>query len=1438
MSGIQYDPSRRDQQENLPQSLRRIAVGLTGLQKRLISDLRNFLGRYKSPLFDSLAAILATPFPVAGARSQSSCPSITGEVTTTLKVEANQKCTIQSSGSIAVDTAETNNTAVNLSVGSTLVDCGTITAESVRDSPAPPRPASERCVAVFAIAARSFNSSKNFLTWSSVRLGLHWLSSRLFACSAVRVASLDNRLPRLGHPRPDAPTGRLRARRFRLLYAFALLLGALSPFATATVAAQATPGAPTGLTVTACTLCLDLSWTAPSGTVTGYDIHVTRAAANKVLNSAAVQNSQTGSIDLGWMSIGSVERSATDTSTSQRFFASPIGVTRVRVRAKNSNGAGAWVFGSGTGLRQGPATNLRVTAGNGQITLTWTAPDGDFNHYELDYTSAPKMGNGAVADTASNGRNVATAWRGVADVPAHATSYTITGLTNGRTYRVRLLPVHGLYTPYSDGYAFGTGTPQPPTVSLSVSPNSVTEGSPVTVTATLSRAQSSDTVIPLTLTKGSAETTDYGSLASITIAENALSNTGQITTAQDTDLDDETFTVALGTLPSGFAKGSPASVGVTILDDDRSVSLSVSPSSNSVTEGSPVTVTATLSKPRSSATVIPLTLTKGSAEDGDYGTLASITIAANALSGTGQITTAQDTGSNDETFTVALGALPSGIVGGTPASIGVTILDDDAPPRVVLSVSPNPVTEGSPVTVTATLSRAQSSATVIPLTLTKGSAEVGDYGTLASITIAANAMSSTGEVTTAQDTDADDETFTVALGTLPGGFEKWTPTASIEVTILDGDKAPMAPIDLVVTPGDEQLALNWKQPTDERAGVAPVSGYDVEYSPASASAAAQDSNASGEDGSSAWTNAGYVGTEHEHMITGLVNNTLYRVRVRADNGKGKSGWVHGEGMPSATSDSEDAAALEQSPPGDSEDAAGDSEDAVGDSEDAAGDSEDAVVLKQSLEALTDSMIMGSAVSAVSARVASSDQPSQPLAGDADGGSALLRTLSSLFGLPQPGVPSDGLEDAGHDRLQAHRAHRDEVISPAGRGPGAARYASGQLRLNSFSFSLNEPSDAGASGSGGALVLWGSGDHRSFSGSDRDSFDDELSYSGSWTSLYLGMDQGFGEGGLAGLALSSGRGKVNYRYGADDSQGDRYEARLKAVYPYFSATVADGTRLWATVGFGRGDISNYRGTEEAPDTGDLRLGLAAAGVRHELSDWPMARLSAVGDAAHARLKVVSSTRSLAGLQGKVNRLRAGLEVSGKQAAAPYLRLSARYQRGETSRKKGLEAEGGVRWSAERYRAEFHARTLRLRGDSISVRESGAGASVYFSPQSDGTGASLRLSHDWGRPGGSGTLWQDNPLSLSDSQSGSDQDSARSLNAELGYGLYSERLLGLVTPKLGWREDSAGERRLGIGAAYRANSWLGHQLGVEFGIHRRSMHRGVADYGGDLNALMNW
>ncbi len=110
--------------------------------------------------------------------------------------------------------------------------------------------------------------------------------------------------------------------------------------------------------------------------------------------------------------------------------------------------------------------------------------------------------------------------------------------------------------------------------------------------------------------------------------------------------------------------------------------------------------------------------------------------------------------------------------------------DDDEASRVTLSVSPNPVVEGEEITVTVGLSRLVASDIDIPLILTPGDAEAGDYGALASIVIAANDPNGMGVIATMADEDLDDETFTVALGTLPSGLEAGA-QASVQVTITD-----------------------------------------------------------------------------------------------------------------------------------------------------------------------------------------------------------------------------------------------------------------------------------------------------------------------------------------------------------------------------------------------------------------------------------------------------------------------------------------------------------------------------------------------------------------------------------------------------------------------------------------------------------------------------
>ena len=109
----------------------------------------------------------------------------------------------------------------------------------------------------------------------------------------------------------------------------------------------------------------------------------------------------------------------------------------------------------------------------------------------------------------------------------------------------------------------------PLTVSLSVAPNPTDEGEDVTVTARLSKASKTTQTIPLTLTDGTAEGDEdyYMEALPIWIAAGQLTGSRRVTIHRDGDLDDDTFTVGLGTLEGGAAAGTPSSVLVRIVDD-------------------------------------------------------------------------------------------------------------------------------------------------------------------------------------------------------------------------------------------------------------------------------------------------------------------------------------------------------------------------------------------------------------------------------------------------------------------------------------------------------------------------------------------------------------------------------------------------------------------------------------------------------------------------------------------------------------------------------------------------------------------------------------------------------------------------------------------------------------------------------------------------------
>ena len=671
-----------------------------------------------------------------------------------------------------------------------------------------------------------------------------------------------------------------------------------------TIPANDTPAAaPTNLVATPGDTRLDLTWTAPAGALTGYDVHYTSASAtgsSPVANDAAVQ---TGAASAGWVAVSRGTENSPPTASQRISSLTNATVYRVRVRGKEGGVVGAWAFGTGTpapvtgpgvprnvkivpgnnrvtmtweapaswgtypadAYATGPThnnagtftnspsatsatfycagsgnqayacngatetyrirarsqkagsnpavylysdwvtvtvtvgapgtpTGLTATPGNQKLDLAWTAPSGNSSAvtgYDVHYTSSTTVAN----DATNLGTNAAAVWVDASHTGTTA-SQTIPSLANdGTKYRWRVRATNGRGT---GPWAFGTGqTPIP--VSLSVAPATVVEGQSVTVTATRTVAGPAATIPVTVATDGSntAEPGDVGALAGIAFAEDATTATATLTTNEDADTEDETFTVALGGLPNTHVPGSTTSVQVTITDDDMpSVSLSVEP--RRPTEGESVTVTATLTSPISAAVSIPLTIADVTAEASDHGTLASIAIPAGATTGTGTITTNQDAGHEDETFTVSLGSgLPQAVLPGSPASVTVTIADDEGNVRVSFARSTLELCEGGPKKYLPELVLSRpfdGNYAAIWLTSTRGTAERHDHDFLSaviSLQKTTHAWYATPKAIQAKrDADSDFEEFTVEIdrSKLPDGFvaDPDRPT-KVTVTIVDDD---------------------------------------------------------------------------------------------------------------------------------------------------------------------------------------------------------------------------------------------------------------------------------------------------------------------------------------------------------------------------------------------------------------------------------------------------------------------------------------------------------------------------------------------------------------------------------------------------------------------------------------------------------------------------
>ncbi|WP_287721387.1 Calx-beta domain-containing protein, partial [Microcystis sp. M005S1] len=503
-----------------------------------------------------------------------------------------------------------------------------------------------------------------------------------------------------------------------------------------------------------------------------------------------------------------------------------------------SNETVALTLATGTGYTVGTPNAATGTINNDDVTLpsitlavspSSVTEDGTSNliyiFMRTGDTTNPLTVNYTIGGTATNGTDYTSIPTSVT-FAANSSTATVTvdptadtTVESDETVALTLATGTG-YTVGTTTAVIGTIANYDTSVTLAVSPTSVTEDGTANLVYTFTRSGVTTNALTVNYTVGGTATngTDYTSIpTSVTFAANSATATVTVDPTADTTVEsDETVALTLAT-GTGYTVGTPDAVTGTILNDDLpSITLAVSPSSVTEDGTTNLIYTFTRSGVTSNALTVNYTLGGTATLNTDYtrtGTTNTVTFAAGSSTATVIVDpTADTTVENNETVALTL-ATGTGYTVGTTTAVTGTITNDDLP-SITLAVSPTSVTEDGTTNLVYTFTRSGVTTNALTVNYTLGGTATlnTDYtrtGTTNTVTFAAGSSTATVTVDPTADTTVEsNETvaLTLAAGT---GYTVGTTTA-VTGTITNDDTSVPSQLsinDITVVEGQNNNAI-------------------------------------------------------------------------------------------------------------------------------------------------------------------------------------------------------------------------------------------------------------------------------------------------------------------------------------------------------------------------------------------------------------------------------------------------------------------------------------------------------------------------------------------------------------------------------------------------------------------------------------------------------